>query len=658
MKLKPLIQVILPLVIVAWFPAVFAETDSIDAPAVEDAPVSEESNIDPAPELNPDKAEEQGQKEVEMAPEQAEEAELEPAEDPEKLILDEKSKSLEKIIAGEVNKTELETGKKLQIRSMALTAYRDNQLEDLWGEIDQSVEEIYTALGEQLLHHGFPESKLSFLPEPPELPEESPISATDLMVTLGLAEASLRMKQGPESISEWPNWTFGDAPIAKSTKAHYDDVTARFGNTASKADRPDAVLSEFIPKNWVYLRLHQEIHKEIEEVEPPNIEIEGLIKVGNEFPQAKELAEHLLREEFLAQEDFDVIDGIYTEPLSEAIRDFQEEHDLQSDGILGPSTLKKIGTKDEDVRERLVINLHRARRLPDSLGDRYLIANLPAGEIYGVENDIETIRMRVVFGKNKAGQRTPIFRDEMETVVFRPYWNVPYSIAVGESQYSNLGYLANNGFKIISSSSGASLPLTSESLGRVAQSKAYVRQDGGTSNALGLVKFLFPNKHAVYFHDTPSKHLFKKSYRAYSHGCVRLQHPEEMANWALKGIEEWNPTTIKSALSEGSRTIVELPDHIPVYIVYFTAFPDPGKPEAIKVHRDYYDYDRPGAVVDAPGPKPVPTFTASDQEEDEKRGPFSIFRKNRTGNNTSNRSSNNSNRREGTLFERLRALQN
>ncbi|MDF1813183.1 MAG: sulfatase-like hydrolase/transferase [Verrucomicrobiales bacterium] len=570
----------------------------------------------------------------------------------------EQSEALSKIITNIAAATELENGKRVQLRSMTLAAYRNNDFRPLWGNSAEPVK-IYGALEQLLNYHGFSNPKLSFDLYPESVVNVGPISQNDLLVTLGLAETSLRLKQGPETVSEWPNWTYGDTPIPVSTSDHYNKITERFGQVASVAALPMEVADEFVPKNWIYHRLLNQIHLDVEIPDPPQIEIEGLIKVGNDFPEAMELASFLHREGHLSEAEVDVIDNVYTKELSDGLKAYQQKKGLLADGIFGPKTAQQISKKPKDPKETLIINLHRARRFPDSPGDRYLLANLPSAELYGIEKGGESLRMRVVFGKDVAGQHTPIFRDKMERIVFRPYWNVPHSIATTESPYSDLEYLSNRGFKIISSNSGAALPLSIDSLSRVRARTAYVRQDGGDSNALGLVKFLFPNKHAVYMHDTPQKHYFKNSYRAQSHGCVRLQDPEAMANWILKPDETWTASKINYAIYQGERNEVNLKEPIPVYLVYFTAFPDPRKSEGVDFHRDYYDYDLPGAVVDAPAPpREVIPLTSAD---DNKKGFFGkIFRNNNSNNNRkSNQKSSGSNRSGGGgLIDIFRGKQN
>ena len=658
-------------------PASDSDPDSLKEKASPDGkiPAQKSPEAESSPEKDPSekKASEEESSKEESNLAESDEEESAPKEKP-KSILEIRTEALFKFVNEEVQNTNLEQEKKTQLRAMVMAAYRDNHLKPLWSEaeepfdappapvvpelgegeegepeadlqaalpqpIDPADLEKVTALEKFLTTQGFEETALSFHPRPRVSNPDCPVPLHDLTLTLALAEVCFLLKQGPESVSEWPNWMFGDEPVAVSSSAYFKKLAERFGEAAVEHSLPAQVAESFVPRNWVYHRILDEIHREKVAPEPPQIEIEGLIKVGNKFPDAIVLADFLMGEGLLVEEDLASIDGVFTKTLSDALREYQETKNLQSDGILGPSTVRKITGSNEDEREQLHINLHRARRLPDEMGEKYVLANIPSGELHGFENGEEAIRMRIVFGKHRAGFHTPLFRDKMENVVFRPYWNVPYSISVNESMYSNPDYLSRNGFQIVSSS-GASLPINYDSLNRVGQRKAFIRQNGGTSNALGLVKFLFPNPHSVYFHDTPAKHYFSKSYRAQSHGCVRIQKPEEMANWVLKDSEKWDAGKIKYAMHSGGRTPVDLEEHIPVYIAYFSAFPDPKRDEGVGFYNDVYNYDRPNAVVDVPGPRPRPRTNLGSDEK--KRPGFFLFRsKNKKGSG-------------GGLFDRLR----
>ena len=205
------------------------------------------------------------------------------------------------------------------------------------------------------------------------------------------------------------------------------------------------------------------------------------------------------------------------------------------------------------------------------------------------------VTMRIVFGRDEDGRRTPIFRDTMEQVVFRPYWWIPNSIAVNETlplARRDYSYLSRHGYEIVKNFEPATvMRVTRQNLDLVAAGKLTIRQRAGYGNALGLVKFLFPNDHNVYFHDTPQKSLFNLSERDHSHGCVRLQHPGDLAKWVLRDDPDWDEKSIDRAMNAGDRKIVPLKRPIHVFIVYFTAFPALDRETGLRWLPDVYGMD-------------------------------------------------------------------
>ena len=217
----------------------------------------------------------------------------------------------------------------------------------------------------------------------------------------------------------------------------------------------------------------------------------------------------------------------------------------------------------------------------------------PSGEIYGFEDDKLAIRMRIVFGTPNEKHKTPFFRDEMTSVIFCPYWMLPNEISRNEylpKIRRDPSYMGRNGYKIVDYT-GKVYPTNNDNLNQVYNGDLYLRQEGGSTNALGRVKFIFPNENYIYFHGTPEKQFFNRDYRAQSHGCVRLQYPANMAKWVLRDIPGWDIDAINRAMWSGTRNEVKLYQSIPVYITYFTHFPDPENPKVIKSHPDYYGMD-------------------------------------------------------------------
>ena len=263
--------------------------------------------------------------------------------------------------------------------------------------------------------------------------------------------------------------------------------------------------------------------------------------------------------------------AVYAAPLVGAVADFQAGHGLVVDSIVGPNTLAALNRPAEYRTRQIAANLERHRWLPRSLGSRYILVNVPAFRLTAFEGGRQVLAMKVVVGAEYGGRSTPVFSDSMSYVVFRPYWNVPQSIASGElwpRQRRDPGYFARSGYEVADASWGR-----------------YVRQKPGSDNALGLVKFIFPNDFAIYLHDTPADELFREDVRAASHGCIRVERPAELARYVLG----WDLARIEDAMQRGpDDQRVDLDRMLPVYIVYFTTFTREGK---LRFANDIYDRD-------------------------------------------------------------------
>lgn len=241
----------------------------------------------------------------------------------------------------------------------------------------------------------------------------------------------------------------------------------------------------------------------------------------------------------------------------------------------------------------LAMNLERWRWLPDDLGHRHVIVNIPSFQLAAREGGKSVLEMRVVVGTPE--NRTPIFSAMMATTVFSPYWNVPESIVEGETAPAaahDPEFLARNNMEILRvTKSGATRvdPATVDWDDPEELKALAFRQKPGAKNALGHVKFLFPNPYHVYLHDTPADALFARAGRAFSHGCVRVEQPEALAQWVLRDSPEWTDEKIVEAMNAGEEQHVKLKQTIPVHIVYFTAWADDAG--TVRVVPDVYGYD-------------------------------------------------------------------
>ena len=257
------------------------------------------------------------------------------------------------------------------------------------------------------------------------------------------------------------------------------------------------------------------------------------------------------------------------------IKNFQERLGLTIDGKLGAGTLRELITPLSKRLQQIMINMERSRWLPLGENGDYIYVNIPEFKLHVVEKGVPDWDMKVVVGKSV--NKTTIFEGDVKYVVFSPYWNVPVSIIKKEiipGMRKNKNYLKNHDMEITGYMSGG-IPI--------------VRQKPGPNNSLGLVKFLFPNSHSIYMHDSPAKSLFNESSRAFSHGCIRLAEPKKMAMYLLRNYPEWTEDKIDLAMNSGREKTVSLKNPLPVYIGYFTCWVD--KHGKLNFRNDVYKRD-------------------------------------------------------------------
>ena len=285
---------------------------------------------------------------------------------------------------------------------------------------------------------------------------------------------------------------------------------------------------------------------------------------------------------------------VYQGALVDAVKKFQSRHGRDADGRIGAQTIADMNVPLSQRVRQMQLTLERWRWLPLGLHGGPIVVNIPEFRLRAYDEHLKTgLTMNVVVGK-AYNHDTPLFVDAMEYVVFRPYWNVPYSIAKAE-MFKGIerdpDYLSKKGFEVVDNrenpvGSGTVMP---DELQQLRAGKLFIRQKPGPKNSLGLVKFIFPNNYDVYMHDTPATEFFSKSRRDFSHGCVRLEHPADMAAWVLRDNPGWNMERIKAAMNGEKSQQVNLAHPIPVLIVYGTAVvPEDG---LVHFYDDIYGHD-------------------------------------------------------------------
>lgn len=266
---------------------------------------------------------------------------------------------------------------------------------------------------------------------------------------------------------------------------------------------------------------------------------------------------------------------VYSDDLVSAVRRFQRRHGLDDDGVIGKNTYLQLNIPIEERIQQIVMTMERWRWMPENLGKHYIIVNIAGYELRRVKDGKIVEHMRVVVGQPY--HQTPVFSRTMKYVEINPYWNVPHSIAVNEllpKLQSRAGSLAEQGYEAVVNDKPVALTSIDWRHYSSGNFPVQLRQRPGPTNALGRVKFMFPNRFNVYMHDTPARSLFSQSARAFSHGCIRLARPIDMTEQVLGTVPGWDRARIEKVLAEAQRTVVPLRTGIEVHVTYATAWRD------------------------------------------------------------------------------------
>jgi murein L,D-transpeptidase YcbB/YkuD len=368
-------------------------------------------------------------------------------------------------------------------------------------------------------------------------------------------------------------------------KPHLLDPLAVLATLAT-SDDPAAVFASYSPKQPEFIALHDKL-AEVRNtpVETPILVPEGqTLKIGVTDPRVV-----ILRRRLTIADPTENLQ-LYDEAVAEAVKAFQGAKGLKADGILGKGTLAILNALPENKTDTLLVNMERWRWMPEQLGDFYVRVNIPNFNLDVYRNGVVDFTTRIVVGETD--KQTPVFSDEIETAVVNPTWNVPASIAVKEMLPKlQSGQSALNGYQVFANFDGRFRPVDPMMVdwSTVDMKRIQIKQPPGERNALGSIKFLFPNPYAVYLHDTPSKSFFERDYRALSHGCMRVMNPWDFAAALLQDDPNVSVDRLRKLVG-GREAAVALTNHIPVHITYFTAWIDGGG--ALVTRNDVYGHDK------------------------------------------------------------------
>lgn len=296
----------------------------------------------------------------------------------------------------------------------------------------------------------------------------------------------------------------------------------------------------------------------------------------------------------------DLSNDVFDQALDQAVRKYQERNGLYVDGVVGDSTFESLNVPAGVRVQQIELTMERWRLLPQSLGTKFVLVNIANFHLYGVENNHDALDMRIVVGK--PDWNTPIFSEQMTHIELNPYWNIPTSIFrddIAPSIKADPDYMKRKniqavGLKYSEPEEGAdeaeAASAKEEYISKVLSGNYRLRQNPGPANPLGRIKFLFPNKHSVYLHDTPNRGYFKRAQRNFSHGCIRVERPYELAEFVMAPDAQWNHDAIEAAIKSGRTRTLHLQTPLPVYILYFTAWADDDG--SVNFHKDIYGLDQ------------------------------------------------------------------
>lgn len=383
----------------------------------------------------------------------------------------------------------------------------------------------------------------------------------------------------------------------------------------------EATLAELLPPYIEYRALRDALarHRRVQrEGGWPRLEAGGTMRRGDRGEQIAPL-----RARLAATRDLDPRlqrGDRFDADVEHAVRRFQERHGLGVTGVVDLQTLMELTTPVEQRIEQIIVNMERWRWLPQDLGRRHARVNIAGFDFSVYEDGTQLMRMRAMVGHQY--RRTPVFSDTITLVVFAPWWNVPASIAVNDVvprlAQEGPGYADRNRIQVWTGWGGSARRVDAATVDWAAVDTSRFpyrfRQEPGPTNPLGDVKFMFPNGFDVYVHDTPAREMFEQAERAFSSGCIRIERPEELAEYLLRGSAGWTAGRIAQAMAATSESTVRVTEPLPIHILYWTVWA--GDDGRINFRNDIYRRDEPlERALEEPAPSASLTVEMPDDAD-------------------------------------------
>jgi murein L,D-transpeptidase YcbB/YkuD len=480
-----------------------------------------------------------------------------------------------------------------KVRESVLALYKDSKFRPLWlqngtaSERAKAVLAVLKASGQDGLEplRYLPAGFASFDDIDAQIAGSSLAAAQfDVGLSTAVATYAVHLSGGafdPSKLSLYHDVT--PEPVAPSTAL----------KVLAYSPYPAEYLKTLQPSHPAYALLKAELAKvaDTTSAKPLPFPVGKRVKIGQSDPRIPELRSRMVALGHMTAEAAAVEPGkdeFFDKALGKGVKAYQTTMGLPQTSALDQATTKSFNTDNSgNEREKIISSLERIRWLPKKLAARHVFVNQAGYEVNVMDNGQSVWTSRVIVGRPTT--QTAVFNDEMETVVFNPTWGMPASILINEylgKLRRDPGYFDRIGYQVVNAK-GKKVSSRSVSWGSVGPNSGIgVVQPAGDGNALGELKFLFPNSHSIYMHDTPNRELFQENRRAFSHGCVRVQNPREFAKVLLGLTDE----EVESNLAGGDTLNVKLPQKVPVHITYFTAWPDnDGK---IRYFPDIYERDK------------------------------------------------------------------
>lgn len=404
-------------------------------------------------------------------------------------------------------------------------------------------------------------------------PDSNQLSELDILLTDAFLTLGCHLSAGcvnPVTIeTEW---------FAKSLKVDVSSVLEQ----ALKKKQIREALMELRPQKDIYSRLRLALarYRELSSrADWPSVSAGPSLKKGSKSERVVELRRRLAASGDMSADET-TVGNSFDEKVEQSVIIFQKRHGLKPDGVVGRDTLNALNVPLKQRIRQMELNMERLRWILGNIEDRFIVVNIANFRLDVIEHDKSVLSMKVVVGKPYL--RTPIFTAKMTYLVINPVWNIPDSIARKEilkKVAQNPHYLAEQNIKTLkrSNATGKALPYR-------------FQQEPGPLNALGTIKFMFPNEYDVYLHDTPAKRLFSENVRTFSHGCTRIEKPLELAEYLLRDDPRWSQQELLAAIEKGTEQIVQIPHPLNVHILYLTAWVD--ESGIVQFRDDIYGRDK------------------------------------------------------------------